>query len=125
TILEDGNIAYVNYLAVTDGAVVQTKTIQLEKKLEETAAEILGFAAAQLRSTFNSEAKEIIVPFEIEFPEEGTVITVPKSGDKKQLLAISEKNVNYFREELKKKKMLNLEESTDDQKTKVLLQLQK
>ena len=70
TILEDGNIAYVNYLAVTDGAVVQTKTIQLEKKLEESAAEILGFAAAQLRSTFNSEAKEIIVPFEIDFPEE-------------------------------------------------------
>src|SRR5437868_7210282 len=51
TILEEGNIAYVNYLAVTDGAVIQTKTIQLEKKLEETAAEILGFAAAQMRST--------------------------------------------------------------------------
>ena len=125
TILEDGNIAYVNYLAVTDGAVVQTKTIQLEKKLQESAAEILGFAAAQLRSTFNSEAKEIIVPFEIDFPEEGTIVTIPKSGDKKQLLALSEKNVNYFREELKKKKMLNLEDSTDDEKTKVLMQLQR
>ncbi len=125
TILEDGNIAYVNYLAVTDGAVVQTKTILVEKKLEETAAEILGFVAAQLRTTFNSEAKEIIVPFEIDFPEEGTIITVPKSGDKKHLLSLSEKNVNYFREELKRKKMLNLEDKTDDEKTEVLVQLQK
>jgi excinuclease ABC subunit C len=124
TILEDGNIAYVNYLAVTDGAVVQTKTIELEKKLEETAAEVLSFAIAQLRTTFNSEAKEIIVPIEIEFPEEGTIINVPKGGDKKELLALSEKNVNYFREELKKKKMLNLEDRTQEEKNKVLVQLQ-
>ena len=125
TILEDGNIAYVNYLAVTDGTIVQTKTIMLEKKLEETAAEILVFAAAMLRSTFNSEAKEIIVPIEIIYPEQGTIITIPRSGDKKNLLSLSEKNVNYFREDLKKKKMLNLEDKTEDEKIKVLLQLQK
>lgn len=124
TILEDGNIAYVNYLAVNDGAVVQTKTIELEKRLEEPAAEILSFAIAQLRTTFNSEAKEIIVPFEIDFPEEGTTITVPRTGDKKELLALSEKNVNYFKEELKKKKMLNLEASSQEVKNKVLVQLQ-
>ena len=125
TILEDGNIAYVNYLAVTDGTIVQTKTIMLEKKLEETAAEILVFAAALLRNTFNSEAKEIIVPIEIIYPEQGTIITIPRSGDKKNLLSLSEKNVNYFREDLKKKKMLNLEDKTEDEKIKVLLQLQK
>lgn len=124
SILEDGNIAYVNYLAVTNGTIVQTKTILLEKKLEENAAEVLAFAIARLRSTFGSNAKEIIVPFEMEYPESETKITVPKGGDRKKLLELSEKNVNYFREDLKKKKMLNLEEKTSDEKIKVLEQVQ-
>ena len=125
SILEDGNIAYVNYLAINAGTIVQTKTIMLEKKLEETAAEVLAFAAAQIRSSFGSTTKEIIVPVAIEFPELDVIITIPKSGDKKKLLDLSEKNVNYFREELKKKKMLNLEEKTADEKIKVLQKLQK
>lgn len=125
SILEDGNIAYVNYLAVTNGAIVQTKTIELEKKLEEHAAEVLAFAIARLRSTFASIATEIIVPFEIDYPEGEITITIPKGGDRKKLLELSEKNVNYFREDLKKKKMLNLENKTPDEKLKVLVQVQK
>lgn len=124
SILEDGNIAYINYLAVSNGAIVQTKTIVLEKKLEETAAEVLAFGIAQLRTTFASEAKEIIVPIDIEYPEDEIIITIPKGGDKKKLLDLSEKNVNYFKEELKKKKMLNLEEKSSDEKQEVLQQLQ-
>lgn len=124
SILEDGATAYVNYLAVNNGAVVQTKTITLEKKLEETAAEVLLFAVAELRSTFNSEALEIIVPFEIEYPDKLVKVVVPRGGDRKKLLELSEKNVNYFREELKKKKMLNLEQKTDNEKLKVLEQIQ-
>ena len=69
---------------------------QLEAHLDETDEEILSFAIAQLRSTFNSISNEIVVPFPIEYPEEGVVITVPKGGDKKKLLELSEKNVNYF-----------------------------
>lgn len=125
SILEDGNIAYVNYLAVNAGTIVQTKTIMLEKKLEETAAEVLAFAAAQLRDSFGSKTNEIIVPFAIDYPQEEIIITIPKGGDKKKLLELSEKNVNYFREELKKRKMLNLEEKTTAEKTGVLKQLQK
>ncbi len=125
SILEDGNIAYVNYLAINAGTIVRTKTIMLEKKLEETPAEILSFAAAQLRDSFGSTTKEIIVPFQIEYPESDVIISIPKAGDKKKLLELSEKNVNYFREELKKKKMLNLEEKTIEEKIKVLQQLQK
>ncbi len=125
SILEDGNMAYVNYLAVNAGTIVQTKTIMLEKQLEETAAEVLAFAAAQIRNSFNSSTKEIIVPFAIDFPEQDIIITIPKSGDKKKLLGLSEKNVNHFREELKKRKMLNLEEKTTTEKLKVLTQLQK
>ncbi len=124
SILEDGNIAYVNYLAINAGTIVQTKTIMLEKKLEETPAEVLAFAAAQIRNNFGSTTKEIIVPVHIEFPEQDIIITIPKTGDKKKLLDLSEKNVNYFREDLKKKKMLNLEEKTADEKIKVLQQLQ-
>ena len=125
SILEDGNIAYVNYLSINSGTIVQTKTIMLEKKLEETAAEVLAFAVAQIRASFRSTTREIIVPFTIEFPEQNVLITIPKSGDKKKLLELSEKNVNHFREDLKKKKMLNLEEKTADEKMKVLQQLQK
>jgi excinuclease ABC subunit C len=125
SILEDGNIAYVNYLAINAGTIVQTKTIMLEKKLEETAAEVLAFAAAQIRNNLGSSAREIIVPVDIEFPEQDITITIPKTGDKKKLLDLSEKNVNFFREELKRKKMLNLEEKTADEKMKVLKQLQK
>lgn len=125
SILEDGNIAYVNYLAVNAGTIVQTKTIMLEKQLEETAAEVLAFAIAQIRDSFNSSTQEIIVPFVIDFPQQDIVITVPKGGDKKKLLDLSEKNVNHFREEIRKRKMLNLEDKTTDEKIKVLQQLQK
>ena len=125
SILEDGNIAYVNYLAINAGTIVQTKTIMLEKKLEETAAEVLAFAIAQIRDSFGSTTNEIIVPFTIDFPQQDIIITVPKAGDKKKLLDLSEKNVNHFREEIRKRKMLNLEDKTADEKIKVLEQLQK
>ena len=125
SILEDGNFAYVNYLAINAGTIVQTKTITLEKRLEETAAEVLAFAAAQIRANFSSTTKEIIVPFAIDFPEQDIIITVPKAGDKKKLLDLSEKNVNYFKEELRKRKMLNLAEKSTDEKLRLLEQLQK
>lgn len=124
SILEEGDTAYVNYLAVNDGNIIQTKTIILEKKLEETASEILSFAIAQLRETFKSEAKQIIIPIMIEYPEEGIDIVIPKGGDRKKLLDLSEKNVNYFKEELKARKILKLEDKTDDEKERVLIQMQ-
>ena len=125
SILEEGDTAYVNYLAVNNGSIVQTKTIVLKKKLDEPANEVLSFAIAQLRETFNSEAKEIIIPFVIEYPEAELVITVPKAGDKKKLLELSEKNVNYFKEELKRKKILYLEDKTALEINNVIVQLQK
>lgn len=124
SILKEDDIAYVNYLVVSNGTIVQTKTIVLEQKLDETAEEVLLFAIAQLRDTFNSGAKEIIVPLAINFPQDSVVITVPKSGDKKKLLELSEKNVNYFRQELREKKMLHLDEKTDIEKHEILMNLQ-
>ena len=124
SILEEADTAYVNYLAVSNGSIIQTKTIVLQKKLEESKEEILVFAIGQLRQTFNSEAKEIIIPFQIEYPEEEVVVNVPRHGDKKKLLELSEKNVNYFRSELQSKKALNLQEKTTEDNIAVLSQLQ-
>lgn len=123
TILEEGNTAFVNYLAVANGSIIQTKTITLQKKLDERAAEVLSFAIAQLRNIFESDAKEIIVPFSIDYIEEGTSVTVPKAGDKKKLLDLSAKNVNHFKLELSNKKLLKLEDKTEDEKIKILQQL--
>jgi len=125
SILEEGDTAYVNYLAVNNGSIVITKTITLKKKLDEPAAEVLSFAIAQLRETFNSEANEIIIPFTIDYPQQEITITIPQAGDKKKLLELSEKNVNYFKEELKKNKMLLLEDKTSGEINNVLIQLQK
>lgn len=124
SILKDGDTAYVNYLMVLNGAIVQTHTVRIETKLEETEEEVLPLAILQLRETFNSTGGEIIVPFEIEFALEGITVTVPKAGDKKKLLDLSVKNVNYFTEELRKKKLLQLEGKTDLQKKEALYQLQ-
>jgi excinuclease ABC subunit C len=124
SILKEDNSAYVNYLMVQNGTIVQTHTVPLETKLEETEEEVLGFAIANLRSSFNSLANEVIVPFAIEYPDTTVTITIPKGGDKKKLLDLSIKNVVYFKEELKKKRTLHLEGKTDKEKKKVLYDLQ-
>lgn len=123
SISREANRAYVNYLMVQNGTVVQTHTTEVETHLEETDEEILTFATAQLRDTFNSQAPEIIVPFAIQYPQEGVNITVPRAGDKKKLLELSEKNVGYFIDELKKKKALYLTNKTDEENEKALDEL--
>ncbi len=124
SLLRDGDHAIVNYLHIENGTIVVTHTAQLETHLEEQDEEILSFAIAQLRTTFNSTAKEVIVPMAVDYPEEGIAITIPKAGDKKKLLELSEKNVNYFKEELRKRKILQLEGKDDMQRKQVLYQMQ-
>jgi excinuclease ABC subunit C len=121
TILKDKDIAYINYLMVVNGAIIQTKTIEVETHLDETLEETLSFTIGQLRTTFNSEAKEIVVPFNIEYEEPNVTITVPKGGDKKKLLDLSEKNVQYFIDNLRAKERLQLGVKNAD-KYNVLLQ---
>ena len=123
SILEEGDIAYVNYLAVNNGSIYQTHTLTLEKKLEESREEVLAFAIAQIREKFNSEAKTIFVPFDIEFPGDDIVVTVPRGGSKKKLMDLSLKNVNYFQQELHARKILKLEDKADDEKAEILARL--
>ncbi|MET0394759.1 MAG: excinuclease ABC subunit UvrC [Chitinophagaceae bacterium] len=122
SIVKDKDIAFVNFLMVRNGTIVQTQTNKVETHLDETQEEILSFSVAQLRTTFNSDAGEIIVPLPIEFPQDEVTVTVPKGGDKKKLLELSEKNVNYFIEEIRNKERLKLSKNTD--KIKLLEQLQ-
>ena len=124
SMFRDENVVFVNYLMVENGTIVQTLTTEAKPQLEETDAEILSFSIAQLRDRFNSTAPEIICPFPVEFPQEGVLVTVPKGGDKKKLLELSEKNVNYYREEAERKKMLHLGKKTPEERLEVLNQLQ-
>lgn len=125
SILREKDTAYVNYLMVQNGTIIQTHTITLEPQLDETDAEILSLAITELRKRFNTEATEIIVPFEVEQESDSLTYTIPKAGDKKKLLDLSAKNVNYFLEEMKRKKILHLEGKTEKEKNEVLVQLQK
>jgi excinuclease ABC subunit C len=122
SVASEGEEAHVNFLMVRNGAVVDTKTVTLEKRLEETPEEVLGFAILHFREQFRSHAHEIILPFAMEYPEPDVKITVPKGGDRKKLLELSEKNVNFFILEAKRKKMLHLGEGQDDEE--ILAQLQ-
>lgn len=122
TILKDDAVAYINYLMVQNGAIIQTKTIEVETHLDETLEETLAFTIGQMRTIFNSDAKEIIIPFKIDYDEQGTITTIPKGGDKKKLLELSEKNVQYFIDNIRAKERLRLGVRNAD-KYNVLLQI--
>ncbi|MFZ4399126.1 MAG: excinuclease ABC subunit UvrC [Bacteroidales bacterium] len=106
SIVTDENTGFVNYLKVIDGAIVQTHTVELKKKLDETAEELLTIAIIDLRQRFNSASREIILPFTLDIDLQKTLLTVPQRGDKKQLLELSERNAKYYKLEKQKQKDL-------------------
>ncbi len=97
SIIDFDKSAFVNYLKVVNGGIIQTKTIELRKKLNESLEELLVFAITALRTEFKSTSSELIVPFEITLPDESIQITVPQRGDKKKLLDLSVSNAAYYR----------------------------
>ncbi len=122
-ISSDDKIAFVNYLKVNKGTISQTQTIEIRKKLDESDEELLELAISDFRNKFNSTAREIIVPFELNIDtEENIKFTVPKLGDKKSLLDLSMKNVLFF----KKSKLEQYEKVNPEARTeRILTQLQK
>ena len=106
SVLNEENNAFANYLKVMNGSIVQVHTVEIKKKLNETPAEILTFVIADFRQRFGSSAKEIIVPFHPELSWKDVKITVPRRGDKKQLLELSQRNTKYFRMERQKQQEL-------------------
>lgn len=96
SISSDEKEAYVNYLKVVNGAIIHTHTQEMVKNLDDDEPDLLAYAINHLREKFNSISKEVIVPFEIPVPENSYQITIPKIGDKRKLLDLSEKNVKYY-----------------------------
>ena len=106
SIEEEEQAAYINYFRVINGAIMQTYTVELKKKLNESKQDLLMYAIIDIREKFNSNAKEIIVPFNFETKLPGVTFTVPQKGDKKHLLELSERNARYYMLDKKKQKML-------------------
>jgi excinuclease ABC subunit C len=94
-IAQSQELACINYLKVVNGAIINTYTIEVEKKLNEEEKSLLEYAIPILREQFNSIAPEIILPFEVHLAE-SVLQTIPKIGDKKKLWDLSMKNANYF-----------------------------
>jgi excinuclease ABC subunit C len=122
SIASDERYAFVNYLKVMNGSIIQTQTIEIKKRLDESDEELLTIAITEFRTKFNSTSKEIIVPFDISLLDATLKFTVPKLGEKKKLLELSEKNVMFFkREKLNQYEQLNPDLRTD----RILTQMQK
>ena len=102
SIKDDVNSAYVNFIKVINGAIVQAYNIELKKKLNEQKEELLEFALIELRDRLNSNAREIILPFKIKNFPVGARISVPIKGDKKKLLDLSERNAVAYMFEQKR-----------------------
>ena len=114
SIASDERYAFVNYLKVMNGAIIQTQTIEIKKRLDESDEELLSIAIAEFRSRFKSTSREIVVPFEIPLDDTNLKLTVPKLGEKKALLELSQKNVLFFKKEkLNQYEKLNPELKTD------------
>lgn len=110
SILDDIDVAYVNFLKVVNGGVIQVHTVEIKKQLDELPEELLGMAITEIRQKIPSTATEIIVPFTPDFSLENITYTIPQRGDKKQLLELSQRNVSYYKlEKLKQLKRVDPE----------------
>lgn len=111
SIESDEKNAFINFLHITNGCINQALTIEYRKKLDETDEEILIMGIIEMRERFQSTAKEIILPFNVELPLEGVSITLPQKGDKARLLALSKLNVKQYKaDRLKQEDKLNPEQ---------------
>jgi len=98
SIISDESFAYVNFLKISNGSIIQSNTIEIKKKLDESDKEILELAIVEIRQRFNSILKEIYVPFQVDMGAD-IKVTVPKLGDKKRIIELSTRNAKYYRQE--------------------------
>jgi len=98
SIVSDESYGYINFLQLSYGSIIRSHTLELKKKLDETNQELLELGITEIRQRFHSKSKEIYVPFPVDLGEE-IKVTIPKLGDKKHILDLSERNAKYFRME--------------------------
>lgn len=96
SIVSDETYAYVNFLQLSYGSIIRSHTLELKKKLEESDEDLLQLAITEIRQRFNSNSKEVYVPFDIDLGEK-VKVSVPKLGDKKKILDLSKRNAMYYR----------------------------
>lgn len=114
-------VAYINYLHVTNGCINQAFTFEYKKKLEESDVELLTLGIVEMRERYHSQSREIVVPFEVDLPDEMVQQTVPQKGDKKKLLELSKLNVKQYKfDRLKQAEKLNPEQK----QTRLLKEIQ-
>ncbi len=105
--------AYINYLHIANGFINQAYTFEYRKKLDETAEELLALGIVEMRRRYGSTAREVIVPFAVDIPEEMAALTIPQRGEKRKLLELSKLNVKQFRlDRLKQAEKLNPEQKS-------------
>ncbi|MFZ1751873.1 MAG: excinuclease ABC subunit UvrC [Saprospiraceae bacterium] len=95
-ITKDDKLAFVNYLKIIDGALVNTDLVEMQMNLDDDPADLLSFAIPTIRARFGSEAPEVVVPLELTLSDPKIIITVPQRGDKKKLLELAEKNIDFY-----------------------------
>ena len=98
SILTDDTFAYVNFLQLSHGSIIRSHTMEIKKKLDEKDEDLLQLAIFELRKRFNSESKEVYLPFKVTV-EPQIKVTVPKLGDKRKILDLSIRNAKYYRQE--------------------------
>ena len=98
SIISDESYGYVNFFKIANGSIIQSHTTEIKKKLDESDKRILELAIVEIRQRFNSMSKEVYVPFEIDLGN-AIKVTVPKLGDKKRIIELSERNAKYYRQE--------------------------
>lgn len=124
SIVSDHEAAYVNYMMVVHGSIVQSHSTRIEKKIEESDEDILPEALQLLRERFRSQASEVVLPFAVPV-EENLQVSVPKAGDKLKLLELSLQNANARMQEQARKASLMLKEESDEERRALLQDLQK
>ena len=121
SIIEDGNSAYINFMHIGNGAIVQAYTFEYKKRLDESKEELLSLGIVEMRKRFQSTAREIIVPFELDIDLGNVSFTIPQRGDKRKLLELSEMNVKQYKvDKLKQAEKLNPEQRN----TRILKEIQ-
>ena len=114
TLVEDNDCFFVNYLVVSDGAIIQGITLEVKRKLDETPEEILTLMLPEFRERFQSDSKEILVEHNIDWEFEDTRFFVPQRGDKKALIDLSIRNAKFYRlEKMKTEKIKDPERHTN------------
>jgi excinuclease ABC subunit C len=98
SIISDETHGYANFLKIANGSIIQSHTTEIKKKLDETDTELLALFIVEIRQRFNSNAPEIYVPFKVDLGEI-VKVTIPKLGDKKRIVELSERNAKYYRQE--------------------------